>query len=104
MNHITEQIKKNEKKLEKKFVDCKDDWGVETVGYPATVSKLKSFLASAQLALLQAVREEVGLSQEITNYIKGDVFLHGQIFGSNERKSYITKILDEAIIEAKKNI
>lgn len=123
MNHITEQMKRNAEKFDKNMpergwmpeqITHEEQGDIKLFGYKYFSSgqihevtdwgHLKRFLASAQVALLQAVREEVGLPQEITNYIKGDVFLHGQIFGSNEMKNYITQILDEAITKARKNI
>lgn len=116
MNHITEQMKRNEEEFAKKLdADIIDD-GINPVyiailgnenmySLPSYLDEVSSFLASAQLALLQAVREEVSEDIEETVTLATSVELGKRVREHiNQERARIRNILDEAIAEAEKHI
>lgn len=101
MNHITEQMNKSREEFDKIF-KCNCFFCAEK-GHPfaTTNVEMQSFLASAQLTLLQAVREEVG--QFDVNSL-GMNYNDGLTNGIAQERSRIRHILDKAITKARKNI
>lgn len=128
MNHITEQINRNEAELEKnmpeqgwmpKQITHEEQSDIKLFGYKYFSNgqihevtdwrHLKRFLASAQIALLQAVRDKLparvgGRKLHEKSFDKETIIIELQAEGWNLYEKEICHILDEAIEIAKKNI
>lgn len=106
MNHITEQMNKSREEFDKKFkCDC---FLCAEKGHPfeTTNVEMQSFLASTQLALLLAVKEEVGedAKKPFTFNKYEELYNQGMEDGINYKNDCITQKLDEAIATTKGDI
>jgi len=55
---MTKPNKNWEKEFDKKFIDCKDGWGVNAVGYGVTKRKIKNFIKTLMIDTLEKITKE----------------------------------------------